>query len=290
MADEFRVLDHGYVRLIDTWGSDQALVEAARMSTGKGFLGWDPGPCEECNGTGKATYTTQVFELPEGVAWGRTRALFEKVKSRLDPWVGVCKKCNGSGKLAGDAKLLKYLWDNSHATPFEFAGMVIEVKAPIMVYREWHRHRSQGYNEASARYEALPDENYMPTVERCMMSGGHLTKQAGKAAGASVLTEADTLAWLADLADVYDHIERVYQRGLSIGIPKELARLPVGVGRYSKMRATTNLRMWLAFSMLRSTAKNPAAQWEIRRYADVVGRLLDENFPRTWGIFSGTAS
>jgi hypothetical protein len=33
------VLDHGYVNLVDTWGSDQTIVEAARMSTGKGFLG-----------------------------------------------------------------------------------------------------------------------------------------------------------------------------------------------------------------------------------------------------------
>lgn len=282
-----KVLDHGYLQLIETWGSDQRIVESARMSTGKGFLGWDPGPCEECSGSGKATYSTQLFELPEGVAWGKTRALFEKVKSRLESYVGVCKKCNGTGKLAGDAKLLKYLWDNSHATPFEFGGMVIEVKAPIMVYREWHRHRSQGYNEQSARYEALPDDNYMPTVERCMMGGGHLTKQAGAASGAAVLTEQDALLWLGELADVYDHIERVYQHGLRIGIPKELARLPIGVGRYSRMRATTNLRMWLAFATLRSTVKNKAAQWEIRQYADGAGDLLGEHFPRTWEIFGG---
>lgn len=283
------VLDHGYIQLIETWGSDQRIVESARMSTGKGFLGWDPGPCESCGGSGMATHTTELFELPAGVAWGRTRSLFEKIKSRLESWTGTCKTCNGSGKLAGDAKLLKYLWQNQHATPFEFAGMVVEVKAPIMVFREWHRHRSQGYNEASARYEALPDENYMPSVERCMLGGGHLTKQAAAARGAATLRESEALAWLADLADVYDQIERVYQNGLHLGIPKELARLPVSVGRYSKMRATTNLRMWLAFAMLRSSAKNPAAQWEIRQYADACGALLAECFPRTWELFVGAA-
>jgi thymidylate synthase (FAD) len=30
----------GYCTLIETWGSDERIVEAARMSTGKGFLGW----------------------------------------------------------------------------------------------------------------------------------------------------------------------------------------------------------------------------------------------------------
>ena len=35
-----QVLDHGYCALVETWGSDERIVEAARMSTGKGFQGW----------------------------------------------------------------------------------------------------------------------------------------------------------------------------------------------------------------------------------------------------------
>jgi thymidylate synthase (FAD) len=42
-----------------------------------------------------------------------------------------------------DEKLLTMLYNNKHDTPFEFAGMVIEVRAPITVFREWHRHRTQ---------------------------------------------------------------------------------------------------------------------------------------------------
>ena len=34
------VLDHGFVNAVEGWGSDERIVEAARMSTGKGFLGW----------------------------------------------------------------------------------------------------------------------------------------------------------------------------------------------------------------------------------------------------------
>ena len=40
MNEEMKVLDHGYVKLIETYGSDSSIIEAARMSTGKGFLGW----------------------------------------------------------------------------------------------------------------------------------------------------------------------------------------------------------------------------------------------------------
>lgn len=39
-----KVLDQGYIKLIESYGSDQSIVEAARMSTNKGFLGWD-GTC-----------------------------------------------------------------------------------------------------------------------------------------------------------------------------------------------------------------------------------------------------
>ena len=38
------VLDHGYIEIIETWGSDERIIEAARMSTNKGFQGWDKTP------------------------------------------------------------------------------------------------------------------------------------------------------------------------------------------------------------------------------------------------------
>lgn len=181
-----------------------------------------------------------------------------------------------------DAKLLKYLYDNKHSTPFEFAGMTIEVKAPIMVFREWHRHRTQAYNEMSARYTPMPNENYLPTAERCLMVSA-ANKQAGAVKGSQELTHESVLEWLLNLEEVYKHAEHVYQRGLSIGLPKEVARLPVPVARYSKMRATANLRNWLAFLTLRM---DPHAQWEIRQFANEVGQIVSKEFPQTWQLFA----
>lgn len=81
--------------------------------------------------------------------------------------------------------------------------------------------------------------------------------------------------------------DRVYESGIRRGVAKELARCPVPVARYSRMRATGNLRGWLAFLALRSTAKNPAAQWEIRQFADAVQLHLESTFPRTMSLFRG---
>lgn len=246
------VLDHGFVSLVEGWGSDESIVEAARMSTGKGFLRWDAGACPACSPDVGAT---------NGVG---------------------CLMCEGKGEVRGDIHLLRRLWTMRHATPFEMGGLVIEVQAPIFVFREWHRHRTQSYNEMSARYVPLPDVNYVPTVERLLINS-KTNKQAGTVAGAAVLDETRAEWFRAELARSYAQAEELYQLALGAGVPKELARVHLPVGRYSRMRASANLRNWLAFLTLRM---DPAAQWEIRQYASAVGSLIAERFPRTWALFS----
>lgn len=224
-----KVLDHGYCKLIESWGSDERIIESARQSTMKGFQGW------------------------------------------------------GSEDRPGDEKLLKFLWDHKHLTPFEMAGMTVEVQAPIFCFREWHRHRTQSYSELSARYVPMPNWNYVPTKER-ILEGTKATKNK-QAAGVKPLQEGLVDEWLARLEDLYFEAQEVYLMGLEIGIPKELARLSVPVARYSRMRASANLRNWLGFLTLRL---NPDAQWEIREYARVIAGYVKEQFPRTCALFSET--
>lgn len=187
--------------------------------------------------------------------------------------------CSGT-EVPGDEKLLKYLYDNAHATPFEMCGMTIEVQAPIFVFREWHRHRTQSYNEMSARYTPLPDMNYIPTVDR-LMSSSKSNKQAGTAAGADELTLEKAATFQRMLVAMYKQQEGFYQEALLGGVPKELARVHLPVGRYSRMRASANLRNWLAFLTLREA---PGAQWEIRQYAGALHTILREKFPRTLAL------
>lgn len=256
MYERHTVLDHGYLQVIELYGSDQRVIEAARMSTQKGFEGWGP-KCDECGESG-----------------GNPKGLSGNPCPNID--------CNGLQQKSGDEKLLAYLWKNNHRTPFEMAGLIIEVQAPIFVVREWHRHRTQGYNEASARYEALPDMNYIPSVQRILMGGGHLTKQAGAATGAKELNSANAQIFRNSLEESYRRSQQLYEWALENGIPKELARVHLPVGRYTKMRATANLRNWLAFLELRYDSK---AQWEIREYARVLHGELTTHYPRTLALF-----
>jgi len=89
---------------------------------------------------------------------------------------------------------------------------------------------------------------------------------------------------LEALGKLYEHAEQVYQQGLDIGIPKEIARCAMLVSRYSRMRCSANLRNWLAFLTLRDDAK---AQWEIQQFAGAgaVAGILTNLFPRTLTLF-----
>jgi len=268
LLDRRDVLDHGYIGVVEHWGSDERIVEAARMSTNKGFEGWGGGSCKAC-------VKANAIGWHDGLYISRVHQ-----QSRKD-----CTTCEGTGKDPGDKKLLRRLYTKKHATPFEMAGMIIEVQAPIFVFREWHRHRTQSYNEMSARYTPLPDMNYIPTIDRCIVVAG--TNRQANATGNRVPTHDEVLAWLDALGHVYAYAERVYQDGLTIGIPKEIARLPgvcadLPVGRYSRMRASTNLRNWLAFLTLRMA---PDAQLEIRLFANIVGEYIAQRYPRTWELF-----
>lgn len=255
-----QILDHGYLEVVESWGSDERIIEAARMSTGKGFYSWEPYQyCTKCP------------------AWMRLDGADPHNDTCQHTWEKVPK---------GDIGLLSFLYNNKHSTPFEMPGMTIEVQAPIFVFREWHRHRTQSYNEMSARYVPLPDVNYIPSVER-LLSNSKTNKQAGTVKGAQELTEDAALRVQMNLRNIYEEQERLYQQHLAWGVPKELARIHLPVGRYSRMRASANLRNWLAFLTLRMA---PNAQWEIRQYANEVGNRIATTFPRTWELFNASHS
>lgn len=239
-----QVLDHGYVEFVEAWGSG---------SHGQAFA-------YDC-------LDEQDFEC------GIIEAARQSTQGSFRGW-------------SDDAKLLHYLYTNNHATPFEFAGLVIEVQAPIFVFREWHRHRTQSYNEMSARYSPLTDLTYLPDAtnvyDRAVQAWVTKNKQAGSDGLRSPSTHEVT-DWLTNQQFIYQRQEAHYQYGLKLGIPKELARIGMPVGHYSRMRAHANLRAWLGFLTLRLDTR---AQWEIRQFADAVGQIIKDKFPQTWNLFN----
>lgn len=241
------VLDKGYVELIEAWGAGK-------------------------DGQGSKMNEDGDIELPDYEV-GIVEAARQSTQGSFREW-------------DEDEKLLSTLFHHqaNQSTPFEAAGMTIEVEAPIFVLREWHRHRTQSYNEASARYTPLPDSYYLPNTGNVLKRAVTTTKnkQAGTVSSSSNLTLEDVERWLWLVEMTYNGLEQTYQETLRLGIPKELARITMPVGHYSRMRATANLRNWLGFLQLRLA---PNAQWEIRQYAEAVAKIVASKFPRTWKLF-----
>lgn len=212
MENKINVLDHGFVRLIDSMGSDLSVVRAARVSYD---AAWRAGEDE-----------------------------------------------------GSDKRLINYLWKNRHTTPFEAVEFNFEVKAPIFVFRQWHRHRTWSYNELSGRYRELPTEFYIPVADKI----GEQSKNNKQARDISEEYDADSRRQQLDAYAAHcDESFLVYRRLLADGWPRELARSVLPVSTYSHMFANVDLHNLLHFLTLRCDAH---AQYEIRVYAEAIRELI----------------
>lgn len=175
---------------------------------------------------------------------------------------------------------------NKHGSPFEHNSMTFLVRAPIFVFREFHRHRvGWSYNEMSARYRELPADFYMPPRHRPLI-------QTGKAIDYQMGPEHDDEEFndtLDDLEAVYRHAYEAYQRIIARGHAKEIARACLPVGIYTEMFATCNARSLMAFLSLRThepTATFPSKpQWEIEQVARQMEAVFAELFPLTYAAY-----
>lgn len=177
-----------------------------------------------------------------------------------------------------DAYVLGYLMRNKHGTPFEHNLLTFRVKAPIFVFREWHRHRiGVSINEMSGRYTRLRKEFYIP-------DGDHVREQVGKPGAYNFVTASKELteATQRELEETYEIAWGSYIRMINNGVAKELARLCLPVATYSEMYWSCNARSLMAFLALRN---KPDAQREIKDYAAVMEQMFLEKMPVTAQAF-----
>ena len=175
-----------------------------------------------------------------------------------------------------DARLIDYLYKNGHNTPFEAVSVTFEVKAPIFVFRQWHRHRTQSYNELSARYKELPEEFYVPELEQitAQSTDNKQMRTDEQNPNAELIAEGIALQNSSSFA--------MYHDLLKAECPRELARSVLPVGTYSHMFATANLNNWFRFLGERL---HTHAQYEIRVYAEEILKSLESIVPVSVGAF-----
>ena len=219
----------GKVELLDTFGDDLTVVNAARVS-------------------------------------------FAKESTTLEP---------------RDEKLLKYLADHNHITPFFHPQLRFRLNMPIYVAREWFRH-TIGFarNEVSRRYVDDPPTFYLPRVEDMRERDANL-KQGSKA------TPIEEARHYRDLMKKFHRqAEELYADLLEAKLAPEVARGVLPQSMYTEFIETGSLS---AYSRLCGLRMDPHAQAEIRAYAGAVAELIETRFPASWralhpSLSSGSSS
>lgn len=164
-----------------------------------------------------------------------------------------------------DKKLLFYLMRNLHTSPFEMVEFKFRVRAPLVTYWQWIRHRTFHYQSANAqsgRYTPFEETDfYVPSVWR---------KQAksNKQASEGELEPDINAALIQKLQAFYEESYKLYAEALEAGVSKEMARLFLpGFSVYYtwviKVDAL-NLMNWIRLRMASD------AQYEIRVYAEAI--------------------
>lgn len=176
------------------------------------------------------------------------------------------------GKMAKpkDEKLIDYLWKNKHTSPFEAVTFTFEVKAPIFVFRQWHRHRTWSFNEVSARYTQLDEGHYVPSLEQITtQSDSNKQMRTNEEHPYSEILQRT-------ISDQCKNAFHIYNQLIVTGCPRELARSVLPVAAYSRMFATVDLHNLFHFLRLRL---HEHSQYEIRVYAQAMLELIEPIVP-----------
>lgn len=169
-------------------------------------------------------------------------------------------------------KLIKYLLEHSHTSPFEHNQLSYRIKAPLYVARQWMRHRMNSYNEISYRYVQAPLEFYIPKEWRYQHSVNH---QASTGAFTHETLKNEYI-------QAIEASMKIYQKMIDEGVCREQARGLLPMCTYTEFIFTCNLHSLMNFLRLRLHA---GAQWEIRKYAEALLTLAEPHFPVSLGYW-----
>ena len=252
MKTKTTVLDHGFVRLVSCMQPvpESIATHDAVAHTTNGYLKADHGD------------------------WSGDLEVIRNARVSYDAdWrVGEDEK---------DAKLIAYLMKNRHTSPFEAMVFTFEVMAPIMVFRQWQRHRMWSYNELSARYAPLPEIFYVPEVGQFGAQSAS-NKQMRSEAEMTDETKIREERWQYEQRQHMKAGFDLYRKHMEEGMPRELARDSLPFSTYSRMFGTVDLHNLFHFIGLRSHSH---AQHEIRVYSDAMLDLVEQICPHSVAAF-----
>jgi len=190
------------------------------------------------------------------------RVSFDKVHLEMEP---------------NDEKLIKYLADHNHWSPFAHTSLQFHIRAPIFVARQLAKHQvGLVWNEVSRRYVSDTPDTWKPEMWR---------KAADDKKQGSMDEPIQSESLISKMyAEVMIHCLNTYEIMIDSGVCPEQARAVLPQSTYTEWYWTGSL---YAFSRVCKLRLAKDAQAETRQVADQISERCKINFPISWRHLCG---
>ncbi len=166
-------------------------------------------------------------------------------------------------------KLIRYLLDNKHFSPFEMISWAVEINTSRAISAQILRHRSFHFQEFSQRYAPLGDTMVIIYPAR---------RQDTKNRQNSIddMPEAIQIEWEQRQRANWQHAFEQYQWALDQGIAKECARMVLPMQTATRMYMHGTVRDFIFYILVRT---DETAQKEHRDIAELIKYQFIKEFP-----------
>jgi thymidylate synthase (FAD) len=171
-----------------------------------------------------------------------------------------------------DARILKYLADHDHWTPYAHVMVTLRIACPIFVARQWFRHTiGVARNEVSRRYVDEPPEYFLPNVIRERPDASIKQGSGGE--------HPNSLWWINRIEPLFEEIDRLYAQMIEDGVAPEQARMILPMAHMTEFYETASLAFYGRVAGLRLDSH---AQEEIRDLMWLVDAAVEPIAPVGW--------
>lgn len=193
-----------------------------------------------------------------------------------------------SGELSSkDAKLIKYLADHRHTTPFRHNSITLRCSAPIFIARQLGKHQAGlSWNEVSRRYVKDTPDVFVPEFRKAPVGSikqGSSDELMEEVLLIQTLHTGDWGETVVDLFYGYEDLVQMavdwYEKNVAAGMAPEVARAILPQGMMTEWMWTGNL---LAFAHVYKERSAPGAQKEVQEFAKQLDEVIRPLFPVAW--------
>lgn len=165
-------------------------------------------------------------------------------------------------------RLIKYLIEHKHWSPFEMVNMCVEIETTRSVAAQILRHRSFSFQEFSQRYAKVTKPAAIPQLRR-----QDVKNRQNSTDDLPIGTVED---FNVKINSYFELGEALYEEMLLAGVAKECARDVLPLASPTKLYMNGTLRSWLHYTDLRCAN---GTQLEHKQIADQVKSLIEQEFP-----------